>query len=210
MFINILNLIYPNVCGMCDEISKESICNKCKIKINKLIKANRVEYIDKYFNSHIYIFKYEGIIRDKLLQYKFDEKSYLYKFFAEIMLNNCNLIDTCDIILAVPIHKKRFIKRGYNQSELIARYLAKKLNTEYSNKVLIKVFNNKPQSTLNKTSRQANVLGMYKVINSQKIQNKNILLIDDIFTTGCTLNECAKVLKFNGAKSIAVLTVAKD
>lgn len=195
---------------MCEEISKESICNKCKVKIKELIKAKTLEYKDKYFDLHTYIFKYEGIIRDKLLQYKFDEKSYLYKFFAEIMLNNCNLIDTCDIILPVPIHKKRFMKRGYNQSDLIAKYLAKKLNIKYCNKALIKVKNNLPQSTLNKESRKNNVLGMYNVINSQKIQNKNILLVDDIYTTGCTLNECSKVLKHNGAKSIQVLTVAKD
>lgn len=195
---------------MCEEISNKPICNKCKVKLSKLLKAKTIEYDDKSFDTLTYMFKYEDIIRDKLLQYKFDEKAYLYKFFAEIMLNNCIFIDTCDIILPVPIHKKRFAKRGYNQSDLIAKYIAKKRNIEYSNKVLIKVKNNLPQSTLNKTNRHENVLGMYNVINSQKIQNKNILLIDDIYTTGSTVDECSKVLKQNGAKSVNVLTIAKD
>ncbi len=118
--INILEFIYPKTCGMCEEISKSYLCSKCKLKIKNLLKLNTVKYKDKYFNSHTYLFKYEGSIREKLLQYKFRDKSYLYKFFSEIIINNCNLKNNYDIILPVPIHKKRKSKRGYNQSELIA------------------------------------------------------------------------------------------
>ena len=195
---------------MCEEISKTYLCSKCKIKLNNLLNLNTIIYKDKYFDSLTYLFKYEGKIRDKLLKYKFRDYSYLYNFFAQIIINNCNLKNNYDIILAVPIHKKRKAKRGYNQSELIAREIAKKLNMEYYNSVLIKDINNIPQSTLTQAERQENVLGIYKVINSQKIENKSILLIDDIYTTGSTVNECSRVLKQNGAKSIDILTIAKD
>lgn len=84
------------------------------------------------------------------------------------------------------------------------------MNIEYSNKVIIKIVNTVPQSTLNQTQRAKNVLGIYKVTNSQMIYKKRILLIDDIFTTGSTVNECSKVLKQNGVKSVDVLTIAKD
>jgi len=208
--INILELIYPKTCGMCEEISKTYLCSKCKLKLKSLLKLKTIKYKDIYFNTLSYLFKYEGKIRDKLLKYKFRDYSYLYNFFAQIIINNCNLKSNYDIILPVPIHKKRKAKRGYNQSELIAKEIAKKLNMEYYNCVLIKDVNNIPQSTLTQAKRQENVLGIYKVINSQKIENKSILLIDDIYTTGSTVNECSRVLKQNGAKSIDILTIAKD
>lgn len=195
---------------MCEKISKAYLCSKCKLKLKRILKLNTITYKDKYFDSHTYLFKYEEGIRDKLLKYKFRDHSYLYKFFSEIVINNCNLKRNYDIILPVPIHKKRKQKRGYNQSELIAKEIAKNINIEYSNKVLIKVVNTVPQSTLNQTQRMNNVLGIYKVINSQMIDKKRILLIDDIFTTGSTVNECAKVLKQNGAQSVNILTIAKD
>ncbi len=208
--INILDLVYPKTCGMCEEISKEYICSKCKLKLKKLLKLNTVAYKDKYFKSHTYLFKYEGVIRDKLLQYKFREHSYLYNFFAEIIINNCNLKNNYDIILPVPIHKKRKSTRGYNQSELVAKEVSKRLNVEYYNNVLVKDINTIPQSTLTKSQREQNVLGIYSIKNKQQIQNKAILLIDDIYTTGSTVNECSKVLIKNGAKLVDVLTVAKD
>lgn len=208
--MNILDIIYPKTCGMCENISKSYLCNKCKLKLKGILKLNTTKYKDKYFNFHTYLFKYEGGIRDKLLKYKFRDYSYLYKFFSEIIINNCNLRINYDIILPVPVHKKRKAKRGYNQSELIAKEIAKNINMEYSNKVLIKIVDTVPQSTLNQTQRMENVLGIYKVINSQIIYKKRILLIDDIFTTGSTVNECAKVLKQNGAEAIDVLTIAKD
>lgn len=208
--MNILDIIYPKTCGICEEISNSYLCNKCKLKLKKILKLKTDQYKDMYFNSHTYLFKYEEGIRDKLLKYKFRDYSYLYKFFSEIIINNCNLKNNYDIILPVPIHKKRRQKRGYNQSELIAKNVAKNVNIEYSNKVLIKTVNTVPQSTLNQTQRMSNVLGIYKVINSRLIDKKRILLIDDIFTTGSTVNECSKILKQNGAKSVDILTIAKD
>ncbi len=208
--MNILELIYPKTCGMCENISKSYLCNKCKLKLRRILKLNTTQYKDTYFNLHTYLFKYEGGIRDKLLKYKFRDYSYLYKFFSEIIINNCNLKNNYDIILPVPIHRKRKQKRGYNQSELIAKEVAKNTNIEYSNKVLIKIVDTVPQSTLNQSQRMENVLGIYEVINSQNINQKRILLIDDIYTTGSTVNECSKILKQNGARTIDVLTIAKD
>lgn len=208
--MNILDIIYPRTCGVCCEISKTYLCNKCKIKINKLLKLVTTNYKDKFFSSHIYLFKYEGVIRERLLQYKFREQSYLYKFFSEIILNNCFFINNYDIILPVPAHKKRKNVRGYNQVELIAKDISKEYNVEYDNKILVKTINNTPQSILTKKQREKNVIGIYTVKNIQKIVNKKILLLDDIFTTGSTVNECAKVLKQNGAELVDVLTIAKD
>ncbi len=208
--INILELIYPKTCGMCNKISKSYICNKCKLKLKKILKLNKINFNDKYFDSLTYLFRYEGNIRTMILEYKFKDKSYLYKFFSEIIVNNCNLKNKYDIILPVPIHKKRKLQRGYNQSELIAKDIAKNIDIEYSNSVLQKIKNTLPQSSLNKSQRINNVLGVYSIIKPQYINDKKIILMDDIYTTGSTVNECSKILKKNGAILVDVLTLAKD
>ena len=100
--------------------------------------------------------------------------------------------------------------RGYNQSALIAKSLANKLNIIHEEKVLLKRVNNKPQSTKNKESRKENVIGVYYTKNEYKIIGKKILLLDDIYTTGSTVNECCRILKTAGARKVDVITIAKD
>lgn len=196
---HVINFIYPNVCGICDKISKENLCKKCEIKLNEIAKFKIDKYKNKNFNKHLYIFKYEGIIKDRLINFKFNDKIYIYKAFVNFIIKNkkiCRFLKNYDIIIPVPIHYKRKIKRGYNQSALIAKGIAKNDNSiEYVDNVLLKQKNNKPQSTKNKKDRQENVIGAYYIKNEYKIYNKKILLLDDIYTTGSTVNECAKALK---------------
>ena len=207
-------LIYPNVCGICDKPCKENLCKKCEINLNNIAKVKIDTYQDKNFKKHLSIFKYEGIIKNRLIHFKFHEKIYVYKAFVNFMLKNkkvCNFLKSYDIIIPVPIHYNRKVTRGYNQSALLAKEIAKKItNMMYVDNVLFKKINNKPQSTKNKNERKSNVLGVYFVRNASKIWNKKVLLVDDIYTTGSTVNECAKMLKIAGAKEIDVLTIAKD
>lgn len=211
---HVINLIYPNVCGICDKISKEDLCKKCEIKLKEIAKFKIDKYEDKNFKKHLYIFKYEGIIKDRLINFKFNDKIYIYKAFVNSIIKNkkiCRFLKNYDIIIPVPIHYKRKIKRGYNQSALIAKSIAQNNNLiEYVDNVLLKQKNNKPQSTKNKRDRQENVIGAYYIKNEYKIYNKKILLLDDIYTTGSTANECAKILKEHGAAIVDVITIAKD
>lgn len=170
-------------------------------------------YDDKYYTNHFYIFKYDGDIRKLLLNYKFREKPYLYRSLIKFLKKYQKTylqFDFYDIIIPVPISKNRIKTRGYNQSELIAKELSNTLNIKSENKVLIKIKNNLQQSLLDKDSRTQNVQNVYKVTNYDKIFDKKILLIDDIYTTGSTLNECAKMLKKAGSKKIDIFTIAKD
>lgn len=118
------------------------------------------------------------------------------------------LFGSYDIIGPVPIHKKRMVERGYNQSELIAREIAKNIDNLRYEKILRKTKNNKRQSELKKEDRLENVKNVYEIQNKQIIQGKRIILFDDIYTTGSTLNECSKVLKENGAKEILIIALA--
>lgn len=213
-FINYaINLIYPNVCGICDKICKDDLCKKCEIKLKNISKFKIDTYENKNYKRHIYLFKYEGIIKERLINFKFNQKAYIYRAFVNFLIKNekiCRFLKSYDIIIPVPIHYNRKVTRGYNQTALISKNIAIKLQINYDEKVLLKRINNKPQSTKNKQERKNNVIGVYYIKNNEKIFNKKVLLVDDIYTTGSTVNECAKILKIAGAKAIDVFTVAKD
>lgn len=208
----IINELYPKQCIICGKLYSNEICTKCYKTLEILAKSEK--YKNKSFNEHIYLFKYEGKIRKLIIDYKFNDKAYLSNFFTKIIIKNekiCRKIKSYDIIIPVPIHKKRKNERGYNQSELIAKKIAKNINElELVTDCLIKEKNTVAQSTLTKQQRKQNVKQVYKIGNKEKIQNKKIILLDDIYTTGATAEECSKILKQNGAKEILVLTIAKD
>lgn len=211
--INLLEFIYPNVCGFCNKICKEEICNKCRIKIKKYQINIVIKPPNRYFNELISIFKYEGIIREKILQYKFNDKAYMKNTFAKIILKNkkvCGLLKKYDIIIPVPIHKSRKAQRGYNQTQLIASKIAEYMDIEFCNNVLVKNKNTIAQSKLNRKKRIENIKGAFNILNLEKVQGKNVLLFDDIYTTGSTANECSRILKTAGAKTVGILTIAKD
>ncbi len=114
------------------------------------------------------------------------------------------------LMLPVPIHRLRFNWRSYNQSELMARELAQALNVEASSEALVRLKKRKPQAEIkNKEERVKNTKGIFACIRPDKVEDKTIVLVDDVTTTGSTLNECAKVLKEAGAKKVIGLVVAK-
>lgn len=212
----ILNLIYPQTCGICGKLNQNSLCKKCEIILNKQCSFGDDDYSqnsDLFFDEHIYFFKYEGIIRKNILNYKFNDKPYLYKTFANYMLKNKKLFEIIkkyDTIIPVPISKKRYKERGYNQSFLIAREIAKYTNLELDQYSIFKTKNVIEQSKLNKQERSINIQGVYKLKDQKKLFNKKVLLFDDIYTTGNTANECCKIIKEAKPKKIGVLTIAKD
>ncbi len=215
-FINkIFNTIFPPVCGICGKLSDEYICCKCFNAIEPL-KYNCIDkYTNKYFNEHLWIFKYKDKIRDLIVDYKFNDKSYLYRTFLEIIIRDSKIINyimNSDVVMPVPIHRRRYKKRGYNQCSLIANGICKKVTkVEFKNDILVKVKNTIPQSKLNREERQDNIKGAFDLYNAYELENKNILLIDDVYTTGNTINECARTLcEKSNCKNVNILTIAKD
>ena len=212
---NVSNLIYPPKCGVCGKLSEDFLCKKCRKMLENegKFKVEKVFYEEKNFNEHMYFFKYEGIIRRLILNYKFKEQSYLYKTFVNFLLKNEKFFEITkkyDTIVPVPISKKRYKERGYNQSYLLAKELVKETNLNLENECLFKTKNIIEQSKLNKEERLKNIQGVYELRNKEKLFNKNIILLDDIYTTGSTAVECCKILKEALPKKIGVLTIAKD
>ena len=193
------------------------------VKCNKVLEGQAVFGIDKTkanlksFENHLYIFKYEGIIRNMIINYKFNEKSYLYKTFVNFLLKNkkfFKILKSYDKIIPVPISKKRMKQRGYNQSKLIANELSKKLRIDLDLNSLLKVKDIIEQSKLDSRRREENIKNAYSLstntTSKKTLENKKIILIDDVFTTGSTVEECAKTLKKANPKRVDVLTIAKD
>lgn len=218
IFQKLLDLIYPQVCGICGKLNSKSICNKCRIKLEKEYKFQTDNYEDdlsKNFIEHNYFFKYQNEIRSLILALKFQEKPYVYKtitYFLKNMQKSFENLKKYDIMIIVPISNQRKKDRGYNQSELVAREISKIINIPIAKNILFKTKNTIPQSSLNKQQREKNAKGAYGVANITKLYNKKILIIDDIYTTGNTVNECANILIKKGTKraNIGVLTLAKD
>ncbi len=220
IFSKIIDLIYPPICSICGKVSTKTLCNKCKNKLKDEFVWNVDNYNndkDKYFSEHYYFFKYKNIIREQILGLKFQDKPYNQQtitYFFKNMEKSFEKLKKYDIMIVVPISKARKKERGYNQSQLIAKQVSQIINIPIMKNILEKSKDTVPQSTLNKVQRQENTKGAYKVKkdNYKKIKNKNILLVDDIYTTGSTINECAKVLQEVGIakKQIGALTLAKD
>lgn len=201
-----LEYIFPPICGICDEVGEGYICEKCYQNISQYL-------YEKIENNNFYLFHYIEMIRNKIISYKFNDKSYLSHMFCEIFVKSkiaCEFIRNYDIIIPVPMYKRKKGKRGYNQSELIARRLAKYFQMPIATNILVKQINTQMQSSLGKEERIKNVQNVYKVRDMEKIENKNILLVDDIYTTGATVNECKKVLQLAGSKNIGTIIIAKD
>lgn len=217
-------LIFPPMCSICGKLSKNYLCSKCNIKLKKQATFKVDSYITKngfhrkYFDEHIYFFKYEGLIRQEIIKFKFDGESYKYRAITNFiqknfLLNNkkaFQILNGYDIIIPVPISKKRLKERGYNQCELIAKDLAKCLKIKLIKNCLLKRKNIISQSKLNKEQREENIKDVYIIKNKQKISNKKVLLLDDIYTTGSTANECSKILTRAEPSKIGIITIAKD
>lgn len=171
--------------------------------------------LSKNFIEHCYFFTYENLIREQIIALKFQEKPYIYKTISYFLENNkksFEYLEKYDIIVVVPISNERRKERGYNQSVLMVKELSNIIDARLVTNILYKIRNTVPQSSLNKKQREENAKGVYKAKDCNMIKNKKILLMDDIYTTGSTINECANTLIKNGIsrQQIGVLTIAKD
>ncbi len=227
-----LNLFFPPRCGFCSEIiswipkPRYMLCEECLSKIS-LINMEACKYCgkqlktdtrkvcpqctgEKNYSNVFSSCEYSGLIRDKLLEYKFKGNKQLYKVFASFIIDKLKMTNQVgfDIIISVPLHLSKLEERGYNQSELIAKEIAQYFLIPLSINNLVKSKPTESQSKLDKKGRSINVKGAFCVRDNYEIRDKKVLLVDDIITTGATVNECSKVLVQAGAGEVYVVTVA--
>jgi ComF family protein len=155
---------------------------------------------------------YAGAIRDRIQQLKFGGQLHWIPPLVDLLLqgaaHGCSVAAT-QLIVPVPLHTKRIRQRGFNQSALIAQGLGRRCGLPVLPGVLIRHRSTQPQTRLGRRERLQNVRGAFSIAHPALIRDRSLLLVDDVFTTGTTLNECARVLKAAGVREVHAVTVAR-
>ncbi len=233
LYDEINDFLFPrNIkCIVCDcEISKSntySMCKSCFENINFIkdgcLKCGKNiirNHIDKYdieccescsgkrflFDRSISCIEYDDISKSIVFRLKYYNKTYLSKIIAKVMYEKLTIEDIeYDYILHVPLHMKRYNERGFNQSQKISKYLSEMTNKQ-SLDCIKRISNTKKLYKLNRYERKEELKNAFKIIDVNDLKGKNVLLVDDNFTTGSTTNEISKKLKLEGVNKIYIIT----
>jgi len=206
------------VCGECERhipFLKENICKKCgivNVERPGLELCERCLKADFVFKRNYAVFEYEKV-RGAIRRFKYDKIKYLGDAFVDLMIKYIYEIDESvikdiDVIVPVPLSPSRMKERGFNHMELISATLSEALGIPADFEVLTRIHETLPQSSLKFSERAKNVKGAFAVKDKARVKGKRILLTDDIFTSGATINECAGVLLKAGASEIRGFTIS--
>jgi ComF family protein len=232
MFSYILNLLFPTKCIVCDGYhSQAEICSDCWSNFTFITKpccyicSFPFNYDDDseaicggcistkpIYNRAISILRYDSYSKDLIHKFKYQDQLHVLNYLVNLMSNmGKELLEEADIIVPVAMHRNKLLKRGYNQSALLAMTIAAKNKIQYFPQAIIRNNNSIAQVNLTKDQRLKNVKGDFSLNPkfSDLIRGKKILLIDDVITTGATISECCKALQKAGPSVILVLTLAK-
>lgn len=213
MIKTILKILYPSKCIFCKkdiEFEKDlEICDECYSTLKFADNTKDILH-KKYYDKLYSAVEYEGKITDIIKDFKYNDMGYLYRPLTKLIMKQIQKENIkADTILSVPLHKDREATRGYNQSELLAKGLSRFLKIKYNGGILKRLKTTNHLASCNKKERGNIIHDAFAIDNSEKIKGKTVIIVDDVFTTGATINECCKVLKKNGAKKIIAITVAK-
>jgi ComF family protein len=155
--------------------------------------------------------QYVGIVRQRIHQLKFGSRLYWVPPLVDLLVYAGNHQDmpAVDLLVPVPLHHKRLRQRGFNQAGLLAKEYGKRLGIEVRFDLVARTSWTVPQTRLNREARLQNVAGAFQVHRPEEIEGCTVLVLDDVYTTGSTLNECARVLKAAGAVEVHALTVGR-
>jgi len=213
----LLNLFFPLQCVICGRLlpadNTDRVCEDCSGRIIYLSRSIDIRLsLEKIWSAGVY----DGVLKELIHQFKYREKKYLaaplgklLADFAEKHLKE----EKFDYVVPIPLYKARQKKRGYNQAELLARVLGEAIDKPVLTHLVERRKRTRPQFGLNKDERFENLSAAFEISESGKeivptITGKTVLLIDDLATTGATLDECAKALKTVGVSEVYGLVLA--
>jgi len=226
-FSDLFNLFFPRKCNHCGnnlDKTESEICKKCLFEIPKTnFHADTENPVNKTFWGRVNIeqatsafyFTKKSILQNLLHHIKYHNKKELAAELGKYLGNELSTVEnyqTCDVIIPVPLHPIKRKKRGYNQSEWIAKGISEKMNIPVNTAVLKRHINSKSQTKKNRAERWENVRAAFSMQTSKDFPYKHVLLVDDVITTGATLEACAAQLleNLNIKVSIASLAYASD
>jgi ComF family protein len=165
----------------------------------------------KYFTIARALGAFEGSLQEAIHRWKYEGKTYLTPFFAEWMAEGLNRYwepGSFDLLIPVPLHTQRLRERGFNQALLLVKDLSRRTGIPYQKTILQKKKLTIPQVNLSGAEREKGLRGAFNVIEKEKLLGMSVLLVDDVYTTGATVNECSKMLLRGGAERVDVFTLA--
>lgn len=184
------------------EDEHKSYCPRCAVEFG-------------HHDGGISIALYDSLIGKLIRELKYEREIGIAAFLAKLIharIDKENILEDlrCDYIHPVPLSRKRFISRGFNQSGLIAKKLAEAFEISYRDDILIRIRDTKSQTGLGFDERLINIRGAFKVADENAVAGKSILLVDDVMTTGATIEECARTLNAAGSGKVKFITVARQ
>lgn len=224
IFDEFLGLFFPDSCVVCGEpllLAEENICLSCLLKLprtNNFLEAENVaekllagrfpfEHIATFCN-----FTKGGILQPIIHQIKYNGRAHLGETLGMLFgrdLAGSDFLSPIQLIIPVPLHPKKQKQRGYNQAEMIAHGISKATNIPLSTNNLIRIVHNQTQTKRNKMQRWENVKDIFTVNHPEEFENKHILLVDDIITTGSTIEACAHALLTSVSIKISIATIGE-
>lgn len=231
MFLEkVTELLYPRRCPLCDGLladREKYICASCRGKIRFIegprcmkcgrpLRSTAVEYCDNCRRrEHPFVrgfapFVYRNLCQESLMRFKYDHRAEYAGFYgAAICGFGRELLAEWkpQLILSVPVHRRRLIKRGYNQAEQIANAVSKQTGIPASDRLIRRRRNTKPQKGLTPEERRRNLAGAFTVSKGARFPER-VLLVDDIYTTGATMDAMTEVLLKHGVKKVYVACVS--
>lgn len=205
------------VCDLCRrflQISPQLFCPVCHVESKRGMVCTECVGSSE-LSSHIAMMKYvEDALVGKLLhvfkyQYAEDVSGVLHEIVQTFIQDQSGTFTDIDLIVPVPLHKKRFAERGFNQAASIANMLAIELDTPIASTMLIRSRHTPHQAQLKREERFKNVAQAFSLSKGASVEEKRILLVDDVYTTGATMQACAEVLKQAGARDVRGCSFAR-
>lgn len=223
----LLDLVYPPHCLICGSSDDNYLCATCEEEIDIIGRqqchrcampsesyyCNNCRDREFAFDSACSACVYEGVISKAIQHLKFDLQIGMAEPLAKLMARcypYSRFSGKVDMAIPIPIHRSRMVERGFNQSAELSRLMCKRISLPVELRVLHKIKNTRHQVDLLQDDRIFNLEGAFAVRNAELISGKSVLLVDDVFTTGSTLNEAAKALKAAGAEAVHVYTLARS
>lgn len=218
LFERIANTIYPPKCIFCkkslgNEIALH-ICSACYAKLpftREMLMPVLENETGGQCDGAISVFQYTGMAKNSLIRFKFYNKPSYYRTFARLLackLKKITDIKQYDMVISVPLHRQKEFARGYNQAYLLSRALGRELQLPECSGLLKRQKYTFSQSLLDKKKRLENIKGAFLVKLPERVAGKSVLLVDDILTTGSTLEECSRMLKQAGVNKVTAAVVA--
>lgn len=208
------SLVFLPRCAGCDawlEEADDFVCPACLAGLHFLAAPAHLPHLSRrHLDEAHSVLAYEGLAHDWIHQYKYSRRFYLGPLLVRLLAESGLHWDSYDVLVPVPLHWRRRLGRGFNQSHLLAHGLGKKIGKPSAH-FLARKRGMPPQAGLSVEERRQNVEDVFQIAGRKRsaLQGASLLLVDDVLTTGATANACAKILKSAGAKRVDVLTLAR-